>query len=215
MSARIASLLVFAISVGGCASGHPAEDALKAYARALADGDVEQIRALSSTKTRAGLDDAQLKKWQHKNPRLFDAAIHRAVQADRGDKTMIFGSGENRVRMVLEDGEWRVAEGGLLLARFDTPEAALETFFFAAAGHLELLRESMPEEAARRYATDYELGVYLHSIQGRIEAARDEIGPLHEGRATIDGDRARISYGEHKAAELVLEGERWKVVDVE
>ena len=120
-----------------------------------------------------------------------------------------------RVRLIRENDQWRVAEGGLLLPAFDTPEAAARTFFFAASGHLGLLRRTLTDADAEERYSDYLIGKWLYAERDRIFAARDAVGPIDDGRAEVDGDRARIPYGDGAAVQLVLEGGRWRVFHFE
>lgn len=199
--------------LGACASQAP-QDVLRDYRSAVAEGRIDRVRSLSDAHFRDAYDPAALAKQLRKNPRLFTEAAARLEGLERLEMVGTTSSGE-RVRLVLEDGRWRVAEGGLLMPDFGTPEGVTRTFFFAATGHIELLRDCLPEEAAQRFASDYQLGKHLHTHRERIFAARDELGPITDGMAVVKGKRARIPYGTNKAVELILEGDRWRVVDLE
>lgn len=203
------------LALGACAAPTP-ERTLDAYRKALGEGDVAALRKLSDARFQAAWDLPALSKWARKNPRLLLEAEARLGRPDPVRRpTLVFPLEAGEVRLVWEEGEWRVASGGWLLARFDTPEAALRTFFFAATGHLGLLRKCLPDAEARRLATDYMLGQELYARRARIFSARDAIGPITEGRARVEGEEAILPYGEGRAARLVLEGARWRVVDVE
>ncbi|MEO1227395.1 MAG: hypothetical protein AAFZ18_00720 [Myxococcota bacterium] len=206
-----------ALFLVGCARGETPEAALEAYRAALRQGDIEEIRRRSDAGFRAAHPQADLERWAKKNPRLLGEAQTRLEAKDesRAVEARVPLEGGGEARLVWEGGAWKVAEGGWLVAEFDTPEHALETFFFAATGHLGLLRACLTDEAAKRFASDFALGKHLYAQRSRIFAARDAVGPLPPGRARREGRRAWIDYGSGKSAELVLEGERWRVVDVE
>jgi hypothetical protein len=208
-----AAAAFFWVALSACAGPRP-EEALRAYRAALARKDVATLRELSDAGFRATWSEARLARWMKKNPRLIEAALDR-TEGLRLREEAVVEDEQGRVRLVREPDGWKVAEGGLLVARFDTPEAALQTFFFAATGHQDLLRELIPEADADRFASDFALAKHLYANRERIFRARDAIGPIDEGMAVIDGDRARIPYGDGKAVELRLEGERWRVLDLE
>lgn len=213
---RAAGWGAFVAFAAGCQHASPGpEQALSAYRQALGDGDVETVRALSSAPIRERWDTETLRRWAAKNPRLLLEAKGRLSSSKLKEEARLETEDGSFVRLVKEADGWKVAEGGLLTPRFDTPEAALQTFFFAATGHLGLLRKCIPDQEAQRFSSDFALGKHLHAMQGRIFAARDEIGPISPGMARIDGSRATIAYGSGKAAELVLQGTRWRVLDVE
>lgn len=206
-----------ALFAAACAST-PAgpEETLQRYREAIVERDASTLHALSDATFRSTWDEARLERWLDKNPRLAEEAEARLeAPIGRLSEEAILPVEGGRIRLVREPDGWKVAEGGVLVARFDTPEAALETFFFAATGHLGLLRQLIPEAAQSRFASDSELGRHLHAMQERIFRARDAIGALTPGRAIIDGPHATIPYGDGKSAELILEGDRWRVVDVE
>lgn len=208
-----APVAIAGLVVGGCGHSGPRE-VLRDYRQAVARGEVRRVRELSDAHFREAHDVPALEKQLRKNPRLFSEAAERLDGATRLEVVALTENGE-RIRLVEEDGRWRVAEGGLLMPSLETPEAAARTFFFAATGHLGLLRRCLTDEAAARFPSDYLLGKHLHDQRDRIFAARDELGPIVDGMATVDGDRASIAYGDGKAMELVLEEGRWRVVDVE
>lgn len=209
-------LTVSVLLTAACAASPTPESTLEAYQRALAEGDVAELRRLSHAPFRQAWSEDRLRRWIRKNPRLLDEAGQRMSRPQGPVDVQAHLPVEGgSVRLVREDDGWRVAGGGVLVARFDTPEAALETFFFAATGHLGLLRKLIPEEQVDRYRSDYALGTYLYSVRDRIFRARDEVGPLTPGRAEVDGKRARLAYGNGKAVEMILQGERWRVLDVE
>lgn len=203
------------LSVLACASQAPSpRQTLEAYREALAKADAETLVALSDEGFRENWDEVRLTRWLQKNPRLLQEALGRLDEGFGLQEAHFFFEG-HRVRLVREGKRWRVAEGGVLVARFDTPEAALETFFFASTGHLGLLRKLIPDSEVSRFASDFALGKHLYSMQARIFRARDELGPIRPGMAQIEGDRATISYGTGKAVEMVLEGGRWRILDIE
>lgn len=197
-----------------CAHAGP-EDTLDAYARALEAGDAEAVYALSDPETQATLDPADLARFMAKNP----ATVRRAATAlrDRHEvgRVTVRSSRGDVFELVRVDGEWRVAEGPLPVPRLDTPEHALATFFFAARGHLSLLRRTMPASDRARFASDARLGAHLHAEQPRIEAAREALEPLRPGMARIEGELAEIPWGEGRAVRLAREDGAWRVVDLE
>lgn len=219
MKARVGRGLLTLVSLmtaSACGSAPTPQSTLAAYRSALDRGDVQTVRDLSDRRFQSAWDSGELSRWAAKNPRLLTEASSRLGRpaADRAP-TLIVPLEDGEVRLVWEDERWRVASGGWLLARFDTPEAALRTFFFAATGHLGLLRKCLPEADAQRLASDHALGKELYARRARIFRARDALGPITDGRAQVEGNTATLRYAEGKTVRMILEAERWRVVDVE
>ena len=202
--------LVAWVALAGCAAAPP-EATLDAYRAALEAGDAPRLYALSDPATRARV-----------TPEAFAARLAAAPPARWGavEALQVFAvatlADGRQLRLVQGPDGWRVAEGGVALAAYDTPEAALATLLAGAeAGRLDEVRGALPEAFQARYAGDAALAAHLAAVRGRLAAARSALGALTPGRARIQGDRAQLPYGEGRAVELVLEAGRWRVLDVE
>ncbi|MCB9648001.1 MAG: hypothetical protein H6730_15530 [Deltaproteobacteria bacterium] len=196
------------VACAGCAGAQP-EDTLAAYRDALQARDAARVHALSDPASQAELSPEALAE------RMAAAPPGPLAEVARVDALITLTDGR-RVRLVRVPAGWRVAEGGLSLAAYDTPEAALRTLLAAAeAGRLDEVRRAMPEAFQARYASDEVLSAHLEAQAPRLAAVRAALGPLSPGRARIQGDRASIDYGEGRSVTLVREGERWRVLDVE
>lgn len=207
--------LTLSFLVLGCVTypENPLEVAQK-YRDAAVEGKAQPIYEYSDQQTKAVITEQGLQRWLKKNPRLpYEKALEIGL-LETWDVWLRRPSGE-MIHLVFEDGGWKVAQGGVLLPRFDTPALALKTFFFAATGHIGLLRHSLPNSVQRQFQSDYLMGMKLHEERDRIFKARREIGVISEDRFNTDGERAVLPYGEHKAAVLVLENGRWRVLDLE
>ncbi len=205
---------VLVLACAGCRASGP-EAALEAYRAALARGDASELRRLSDAATREVYDEAEFQRWTGQEARA-EAADALGGRVRR----LTFELGGRTVVLTEEDDGWRVAEGGLVLPRCDTPERAAATFFFAADAlraprHLEILRRLIPDEHQPRFATDSALEHHLRSIRPRVERARAELGRIAPGTAVVDGPFARIPYGAGKEVRLREEGGSWRVLDLE
>jgi hypothetical protein len=197
----------------GCA-GDP-RDALDAYARALRDRDAEQLWLLSDAAYRRAHDRSAVEAHLRSHPDEADRLLRAIEDAGAMRATIELGGGE-RLVLVKEVEGWRVSFGGIEPFSADTPERALSTFFRAArTRRLDALRRVMPEATLAGFAEDAALDAHLSSLADRIEAAQKELGPIRPDMAQIEADRAWIKYGAEKRVELVREGDRWRVVDLE
>jgi hypothetical protein len=214
---RVAGWIAAALGVGACAGPSP-ERALEAYGRALERRDVDAVVERSRLSLGATLTLEELARFLAKNPATTAraaAAARSSVRAVELRATVVTESGAEFELVRAEDGAWRVVDGPLPLPRLDTPEHALQTFFFAARGHLELLRQTMPADDRARFASDAELGRHLYASSDRIAAARAALEPLRPGMACVEGDVARIAWGDGRSVVLVREDGGWRVADLE
>ncbi len=205
--------------LGGCVNQGPvAEDALKNYRRALVARDSSAIWELSDKHLQAQQDKAQFQRFLKKNPRLFEEAQtslpELSIASLKHYAELTFEDGR-KLRLVKETEGWKVAEGGIFSPRFHTPEATLRTFFFAATGHLGLLRKVIPEEYVQKYQSDSQLGRHLYSLKARIALAEQELGAIVEGQAEVEEDSAWLRYGDGKMVTFVRQQGRWRVIDLE
>ncbi len=199
----------------GCAGPGP-ESALQAYTQALQDEDATEVHRLSDTSSQRAYSvlDTQ-DRLQKAQPELqaLSAALARADLQLYAEAQLPNG---RRLKLVQESGAWRIAEGGLRFAQYDTPEAALETLVRAVgSGRLFEVRAVMPEAFGARYSNDAKLRAHLAAIAPRIEAACKALGPVNPGQATVTGNRAELRYGTGRSVRFVREGSRWRVLDVE
>lgn len=207
-----------ALAMAACAGpGATPEAAVAAYGWALARGDAPAVQAASDPELGAPTAEA-LQRFLAKNP----ATVKRAADAARADvrsveqrATVTTASGAVFELIRRDRGPWRVVDGPLPLPRQDTPEHALQTYFFAARGHLELLRDTLPDADRQRFESDAALGQHLYAQGARIEAARAALTPLRPGVACVEGDVARIPWGEGRAVRLVRQDGTWRVVDLD
>jgi len=214
LGAAAARLACTAGAAAACAGSGP-DQTLDAYAAALERGDAEAVRRLAGTAS-TSMDAEALEHVLAENPAMARRAAVRLRGAREVERraTWVTAGGET-VELVRREGTWRVHDAPVPPIRFDTPEQALRTFFFAARGHLSLLRQTLPEAHRTRFASDAELGRHLHARAARIAAARDALLPLAPGTACIEGASATIPWGDGREVRLIRQDGTWRVVDLE
>lgn len=199
----------------GCAGPSP-QDALSAYAGALAEGDAQALHQGSDAATRAAHEPGEMKDALRRAPADNEALAQQLREAELTLYAEARLKDGRVVRLVREPAGWKVAAGGLALARYDSPEAALETLVRAVrAGSMQEVRGAMPSAFSARYADDQTLAAYLHTVKARLEGAWQALSPLVPGRAEVNEDRAVLRYGSGRSVRFVREGPAWRVLDVE
>lgn len=191
-----------------CAPRGP-KDALDEYRAAVLRKDAAAVRAMSDASYRAAFDEAAVLA-------SLDAAPPLGTVTSSGARASFRLESGERIELVLEEGAWKIASGGVTPARYDTPEGALETFFRAAlAGRLDDVRPAIPRRFLEAMPTDEALEKHIAASADRIARARARIGPIAPGRAAIHGRTADLTYGPGLAVTFELEDARWVIVDLE
>lgn len=197
--------------VSACAATSDPERAAQSYREALARRDGRALHRVSAQSVREALDPEALEAFVEKNDATADRAV-RALQPSPGEAVLRYPDG-TALELRREEGRWRVVAGPMPLPLQDTPLNAVRTFLFAARGHLELLRDLLPEEAQGRYRTDAVLARRLEQIQPRVRVLRDHFSrrlPVH-----LEGDRAWIPFASGRRVRLVRQKDRWRILDLD
>jgi hypothetical protein len=187
----------------------PPQDALEAYRRAVAAKDARAVLDMSDASFRAAFDEAAVQEA------LSESTAVPPAKSQEERAIFVLENGET-IELVLESNVWKVASGGIVPARFDTPEGALHTFFRAVhAGKLDLVRQTIPKRFRDQLTTDEALEKHIAAMADRIARARARIGPFGAGRAVIEGERAVLTYGAGLSVTFEREGSAWVIVDLE
>lgn len=205
--------LLMLAALAGCASDP--KEALDAYVQALRARDAERLWLLSDDAFRRTHDREALEAHLREHPEEAEQLV-RAIEGAGAVRATVELADGRRLHLVREGGAWRVAFGGLEPFSAETPEAALWTFFRAAeSGRLDALRTVIPEALLASFADDAALSAHLSAVRPRIDAAKQALPRIRPNMAQIEGNRAWIGYGPGKRVELLREGDRWRVVDLE
>lgn len=210
-----AGLCTFLALFAGCATSPGPRDTLTAYRDALAKKDAAAIAKLESSSLRARHDAAALQAALQSQAEVSAllADLAAPVMVESAELTLKSG---RRVRLVREDGAWRVVEGGIDRWLPETPGGALAAFFSAVdARRLDEVRRFIPDEGQANLADDAALLRHLEAQKERIAAARAGLEPLGDRSAIVSGDEAIIRYAPGKAARLVRQSGVWRIADLE
>ena len=203
-------VLLAAVCAGAtfsCAHVGPApagpEGVARAYAEALEQNRLDAALALST-----GLDA----KAFHA---LYGDAQVRAARA-AAVRTAADGAGGGSLRLVLENGAWRVQE--LEPAKPGVQEqaaAALGEFLDAAdAGRFEAALAMLSASWRNRYTAERFAADFAHEPLAKERLARAR-SALERGAWVVDAGGAQLPLGEGRAVRLTREGDGYRVVALE
>lgn len=206
MRRRRLVLFLSAIIMAGCGSAavHSPRSALAQLGTALRDGDAERTWAMLDADARRGRDaQGHASLFAANRDELRDVGQSVLRTADRAGvrATVRLASGE-QVRLVLEDGAWRIEGGVLDAVALTTPLDAVGAFRRA------LLRRDLP--GLERVLARQTHAEWQDEIRRLLEATADP----DDLEVELEGNRARVRTTGGGAIELVRESGEWHVVDV-
>jgi hypothetical protein len=203
------------VGCGGVSAGATPEGTVAAFAAAMRDGRVQDAYALMSVSYRQRVSLEEFQRFVSEHPgevRETARALGRHGPAEE-EALVEYGEGET-VRLVREDGRWRVANDIVDFYDQSSPRAALRAFVRAMERRrydvvLRLIpeadREGMTEERMRE-AWEGEGREEVERLLANLRASLDN--PIEEV-----GERATMPYGERFRMQFVREHGVWRIED--
>jgi hypothetical protein len=212
---------VFLISLAlaaGCVRSKGPSQTLDRYGMALKNHDFGQAYELMSSSFRSKVSRDDYVRMMRDNPREVDETAER-LRGKRGSMEVSaefeYGLGDN-MRLVQEDGRWRIATNPMGFYDQSSPKAALRSFI--RAYRLErwdvmlrfvpnAYREKMDAEKMKAQFT----GPSHDQIEQLILMLENNVDePIIERN-----NDARMSYGERFTVQFVKEDSAWKLKDLD
>lgn len=212
----IAALALLAAGCGAIAPGATPESAVDGFARALREGRTEDAYGLMSQSYRRRVPrEAFLQMLEQDRAEVRQTAASLAERRSPAEQEAVveYGEGET-LRLVRENGEWRVATDVVDFYGQSTPRVALRSFVRAMERRrYDVVLRLVPERD--REGT---------TVEGMAEAwegdGREEVERLLAAlRASLDnpieevGDRATMGYGDRFRVQFVREDGVWLIDD--
>ncbi len=213
--------LVLALAVaclsGGCAPSKGPAQTLDRYGQALKDHDYAQAYDLMSASFRGKVSREDYVRMMRDNPREVDETADR-LRGKHGSLEVSaefeYGLGD-QMRLVQEDGRWKIATNPLGFYDQTTPKSALRSFI--RAYRLERwdmmlrfvpnkYREKMDPQKMKAQFTGPSKDS-METLMNALEANVDE--PIVER-----GNDARMNYGDRYEVKFVKEDGVWKLDDL-
>jgi hypothetical protein len=190
-------------------------ETLEAYARALEEGRVRDAYALLTDEAKKSTPFEAFARMVKENPeeiREIVRALSRPASPPVVTAQVTTPDGES-LRLLYEDGAWRVDASAVDLYNQETPEAAVASFVRAF--------ENKRYDVLMRFVPDGESeGLNAEKLKQAFEGEqREEVERLTQAlRAALPtarverlGERATMSYGAGGTVELIREEGLWKI----
>lgn len=212
------TVLIAALLAAGC-SGNAAgpNRTLSEYARALERRDYNRAYQLMSDEYRSRNSKEDFKRMLADNPREVRETAGR-LRSARGDLEVTaelrYGLGD-RLQLIREGGEWRIAANPVDFYGQSTPREALRSFLRAySLKRWDVLLRFVPENYRKRMTVETiktqfegEASEEIARTMAMIAANVDE--PINE-----QGNDARLRYGDAEVV-FVREERAWKIKDLD
>lgn len=214
----LAICLSCVLAVTACSRGAGPNRALDAYGQALKAHDFGAAYELMSSSFRSKVSREDYVRMMRDNPREVDETAQR-LRGKRGSMEVSaeleYGLGDT-MRLVQENGAWRIATNPLGFYDQSSPKAALRSFI--RAYRLErwdvmlrfvpnAYREKMDAAKMKAQFTGPSRE-HMETLINTLEANVDE--PIVER-----GNDARMTYGDRFTVQFVKEDTAWKLKDLD
>ena len=194
--------------------GSPRET-LEAYAQALEEGRIRDAYALLTDEAKKSTPFEAFARMVKENPeeiREIVRALSRPASPPVVTAQVTTPDGES-LRLVYEDGAWRIDASAVDLYNQETPEAAVASFVRAFENkRYDVLMRFVPDAeseglSATKLKQAFE-GEQREEVERLTQALR---AALPTARVERLGERATMSYGAGGTVELVREQGLWKI----
>ena len=209
-----------ALSLGACSGrGAAPASALDRYAAALRAKNYEAAYDLMSSEFRAKVSREEFVRMLRDNPREVDDTAGRLASRKRRMQVtadLVYGLGDS-LRLIEEDGGWRIADNPLAFYDQSTPRAALRSFVRAyRLERWDVMLRFVPKAYAELMDVEKMRGQFtgerkdamaqlLNALEANVYQSIDEVCP----------GEARMRYGAGPQVTFVKEHGRWRLKDLE
>ena len=210
-------LVLISLLLAACAHGKGPSQALDHYGLALKNHDFAQAYDLMSSQFRAKVSKGDYVRMMRDNPREVDETAER-LRGKHGNLEVSaefeYGLGDE-MRLVQEDGRWKIATNPMAFYDQSTPKAALRSFIRAyRLERWDIMLRFVPTQ----YREKMDVAKMKAQFTGPSKEAMDTL--MNTLEANVDepiverGNDARMSYGDRYEVKFVREDGVWKLKDL-
>jgi hypothetical protein len=213
------AIFVFALVAGiaACSGGGGPNGALDSYSRALRRRDFGQAYEMMSSAFRARVSKDDFIQMMRENPREVAETAERL--GGRGSlevsAELRYGLGDT-MRLVQEDGRWKLAANPLAFYDQSSPRAALRSFLRAyRLGRFDVMLRFVPDRYRTRMDVEKMKAQFEGPSKEAMEALIDMLEANVEEPIVERASEARMAYGERFEVKFVREEGLWKLKDLD
>lgn len=218
MRAAAITLSLLVVASGACGSNKGPSQTLDKYGRALKNHDFGGAYDLMSSGFRGKVSREDYVRMMRDNPREVDETAER-LRGKRGSMEVSaefeYGLGDT-MRLVQEDGRWKISTNPLGFYDQSSPKAALRSFIRAyRLERWDVMLRFVPSSYREKMDAAKMKAQFtgpsreqMENLMNTLEANNDE--PIIER-----GNDARMSYGDRYTVQFVKEDSAWKLKDLD
>ncbi|CAN5809540.1 hypothetical protein BH11MYX2_BH11MYX2_14390 [soil metagenome] len=207
-----------AVLFAACTSGKGPTGTLDNYGRALKNHEYGKAYDLMSSSFRGKVSREDYVRMMRDNPREVDETADR-LRGKKGSMEVSadleYGLGDS-MRLVQEDGRWKIATNPMGFYDQTSPKSALRSFIRAyRMERWDVMLRFVPDEYREKMDAEKMKAQFtgpskeqMESLVNSLEANVDE--PIVER-----GNDARMNYGDRFTVTFVKQGSAWKLKDLD
>ena len=210
--------ILLALVLAACSGGKGPSGTLDQYGKALKNRDYSAAYELMSSSFRGKVSRDDYIRMMRDNPREVDETADRL----RGKKGSLEVSAEfeyglgDRMLLVQEDGDWRIAANPLGFYDQSTPKAALRSFIRAfRLERWDIMLRFVPNQYREKMDGPKMKAQFTGPSKEQVETLMNTLEANVDEPITERGNDARMSYGDRFEVKFVKEDGVWKLKDLD
>jgi hypothetical protein len=210
--------VVVLAALAACAHGPGPGSTLDKYGRALKNHDYGAAYDLMSASYRGKVSKDDYVRMMRDNPREADETADR-LRSKHGSMEvsaeLVYGLGD-QMRLVQEDGSWRIATNPLDFYDQSTPKAALRSFIRAyRLERWDVMMRFVPNQYRDRMDVKKLKDQFTGPSKDKMETLMSTLEANVDQPITEKGNDARMAYGDSFEVKFVREDNVWKLKDLD
>jgi len=210
--------LVIALVLAACHPGGGPAGALDSYGHALKSHDYKASYDLMSSEFRSKVSREDYERMMRDNPREVDETADR-LRGHHGSievsAELAYGLGD-QMRLVQEDGGWKIATNPMAFYDQSTPKAALRSFIRAyRLERWDIMLRFVPTQYREKMDAAKMKAQFTGASKESMETLMNSLEANVDETITERGNDARMQYGDKYEVKFVREDGLWKLKDLE
>lgn len=209
--------MVFLVAAA-CSRGTGPSQTLDGYGRALKNHDFAQAYDLMSSSFRGKVSRDDYVRMMRDNPREVDETADR-LRGKHGSLEVTaefeYGLGD-QMRLVQEDGRWRIASNPLAFYDQSTPKSALRSFIRAyRLERWDKMLSFVPNQYREKMDVAKMKAQFTGPSKDQMETLMNTLEANVDEPIVEHGNDARMAYGDRYEVKFVKEDGVWKLKDLD
>jgi hypothetical protein len=213
------SALAVALTLGACGGGGAGPSGtLDRYSASLHDQDYSAAYEMMSSSFRAKVSRDEFVRMMKENPKEVQETATRLGGSRRRIEVSAdfeYGLGDT-MRLVQEDGRWRIASNPLAFYDQTTPRGALRSFLRAyRLERWDVMLRFVPDKYREKMDAGKMREQFLGASRQQMEIMMNMLEANVDAPIVEKGNEARMAYGERYEVKFVREDGAWKLRDLD